>query len=392
MCGSDLSGLTITRPLVITTPTEVEVPTTEKKSCRCRKSKCLKLYCECFAGQEKCTSSCKCISCENTAEHARVREEAKLAIIRSRSVDSDGNSVGNDVHVGKCNCRRSGCRKKYCECFNACVECTSACKCVGCVNTGGQIKVPDDSCPDSGLTVWTLANGTYEPAGSAIGIETEMVLDWAEEAPTKKPTTNKRTLADATSSPDSSDTTERPMKRDFLGLERDSSLNDAWDPLAFDTVNDPVWLDELSDSLSEEQMDAVIEVMQPGSPTRPTKRRSVSAEWGLALQRDPSEENCSSKRVKTTGTGLARGMSSELALAFSRAWSEEFGKGQDFKRSASDEWLLGPTKPQKEFEAPNVDVDCGLGLDITNSEWDLLCKELRKDAPTDIVASTPAVC
>ena len=33
-----------------------------------------------------------------------------------------------------CNCKHSNCRKKYCECFQYGLECSSKCKCLNCFN------------------------------------------------------------------------------------------------------------------------------------------------------------------------------------------------------------------------------------------------------------------
>eukprot|EP01082_Thalassiosira_pseudonana_P001817 g1325.t1 g1325 contig10:1862803-1865571(+) len=41
--------------------------TKQTRICRCKKSQCLKKYCECFADSLKCTSACKCENCGNRA-------------------------------------------------------------------------------------------------------------------------------------------------------------------------------------------------------------------------------------------------------------------------------------------------------------------------------------
>ena len=52
-------------------------PQPHHKPCNCRKSKCLKLYCECFANNRFCGPACACVCCNNSAQFDSVRLQAK---------------------------------------------------------------------------------------------------------------------------------------------------------------------------------------------------------------------------------------------------------------------------------------------------------------------------
>lgn len=80
---------------------------TKRQPCNCRKSKCLKLYCDCFSSKRYC-DGCKCTDCRNTSEFDELREKA-IKDVRSK------NSMAFQEQVGGCRCKRSACLKKYCE-------------------------------------------------------------------------------------------------------------------------------------------------------------------------------------------------------------------------------------------------------------------------------------
>lgn len=132
------------------------------KRCCCKKSKCLKLYCDCFAAGLYCADSCSCQGCFNRPEFKDTVVEARQ-LVESRNplafaprimqhVTNSPTNSGESVepvaqpslrHKRGCNCRKSMCLKKYCECYEANVGCSDGCRCEGCKNVYG--KKPDYS-------------------------------------------------------------------------------------------------------------------------------------------------------------------------------------------------------------------------------------------------------
>ena len=53
----------------------------KKISCNCKKSKCLKLYCDCFTAGEVCGPDCNCCDCHNSINHINERNAVRDAIL-----------------------------------------------------------------------------------------------------------------------------------------------------------------------------------------------------------------------------------------------------------------------------------------------------------------------
>jgi hypothetical protein len=145
-----------------------------KIHCTCKKTKCIKKYCECFSNGFLC-HNCKCENCENKLylidnninnnnirsnniiNNKSIRKEEELLLGETNNFnkninnnyyklnsenDNNNYEINDNNYIKKliiCTCSKSGCNKNYCECFKAKVKCNNKCRCIKCLNK------PDDT-------------------------------------------------------------------------------------------------------------------------------------------------------------------------------------------------------------------------------------------------------
>ena len=112
----------INRAYISVHPIHLNNNISSKIKCTCSKTGCMKKYCACFANGVPC-DGCDCKNCENLGNEI---EKKIYPIIENNHINKGQRVI--------CNCTKSNCMKKYCECYKQGFNCNSLCRCVECKN------------------------------------------------------------------------------------------------------------------------------------------------------------------------------------------------------------------------------------------------------------------
>lgn len=99
--------------------------------CSCSKTNCNRYYCECFRSGLYCID-CNCKNCQNKPPENWTS---------NRNTSSIPNKPKTELVT--CTCTKSGCNKKYCECYKNGSKCNPLCRCVACENSENGKKSKD---------------------------------------------------------------------------------------------------------------------------------------------------------------------------------------------------------------------------------------------------------
>ena len=94
--------------------------------CTCSKTGCKKKYCACFSRGKFC-DGCECKNCEN---YPKPNPQSPIQNIKNCEDNAENAKTQRVI----CNCTKSNCMKKYCECFKRGFVCNSLCRCLDCKN------------------------------------------------------------------------------------------------------------------------------------------------------------------------------------------------------------------------------------------------------------------
>jgi len=116
----------------------------KRTSCKCIKSQCLMLYCECFQKNKLCNMFCSCLNCLNTEEENVIGGRRYKAYQQCIKKNKDAFKPKVKVFGAGCACKNSRCLKRYCDCYSSGIKCGIKCRCRDCHNGRQLPTYPGD--------------------------------------------------------------------------------------------------------------------------------------------------------------------------------------------------------------------------------------------------------
>ena len=127
-------------------------------ACNCRNSHCKNSHCDCHRAGKQCGDKCGCYDCKNELSSINQIsypiEDTFVPIIfnlkksiTNIEIEEKTTSKVFDYfsrrkgRPGKCNCVKSQCNKRYCECFSLGDYCGDSCECSNCVNQQQPLEI-----------------------------------------------------------------------------------------------------------------------------------------------------------------------------------------------------------------------------------------------------------
>ena len=112
-------------------------PISTKVKCTCSKTGCKKKYCACFSKGKFCVD-CECKECQNKPPNGENVNNISNNVIKQDNFEKVNYSIDENPKEKSqriiCNCTKSNCMKKYCECYKQGLNCNSLCRCIECKN------------------------------------------------------------------------------------------------------------------------------------------------------------------------------------------------------------------------------------------------------------------